>query len=197
MNDIAIYILKKYGYKLTADELDIVIQWYEENKDSIKNEVDLDLEIRAFLYKQSELYVHVKNAKKVYEDAMAELTVICSNENSEKKDVQEKFLRAYNRYTDFFNEVNDFCIMVNIGAIKAEDYIKNTIAVNISKYAKIQYETFSVLQEIAKEYNFKMLEKPDYKAFEDYDKFLISYNGGDSSAFWTDIKTKHRQAGFE
>lgn len=145
----------------------------------------------------SELYIHVKNAKKVYEDAMAELTVICADENSEKKDIQEKFLRAYNRYTDFFNEVNDFCIMVNIGAIKAQEYIKNTISVNISKYAKIQYETFSVLQSVAEKYGLKRLSKPDYRAFEDYDKFLISYNGGESSTFWTDIKTNRRLAGFE
>jgi len=30
-----------------------------------------------------------------------------------------------------------------------------------------------------------------------YDKFLIAYNGGENSAFWTDIKTKRRQNGFE
>lgn len=153
--------------------------------------------VQLDVLKASELYVHVKNAKKVYEDAMTDLTVVCANENSSTEDVQKSFLCAYNRYTDFFNEVNDFCIMVNIGAIKADNYIKNTIAVNISKYAKIQYETFSVLQGIAQEKGFEKLEKPDYKAFEDYDKFLISYNGGENSAFWTELKTKRRQAGFE
>lgn len=153
--------------------------------------------VQLDVLKASELYVHVKDAKKIYEDAMADLSVVCANENSEKKDVQEKFLRAYNRYIDFFNEVNEFCIMVNIGAIKAKDYIKNTISVNISKYAKIQYETFSVLQGIAEEYNFEKLDKPDYRAFEDYDKFLIFYNGGENSAFWTNIKINRRQAGFE
>lgn len=68
---------------------------------------------------------------------MAELIVACFNEELEIEIVREKFLKAYNRYTDFFNEVNDFCIMVNIGAIKAENYIKNTISVNLSKYAII------------------------------------------------------------
>lgn len=153
--------------------------------------------VQLDVLKASELYVHVKDAKKVYEDAMAELIVVCQNENPLKEDIQIKFLQAYNRYTDFFNEINDFCIMINIGAIKAENYISSTIAVNISKYAKIQYETFSVLQGIAEQYNLEKLDKPDYKAYEDYDKVLIKYNGGENSAFWTDIKTKRRQVGFE
>lgn len=153
--------------------------------------------VQLDVLKASELYVHVKDAKKVYEDAMVDLNVVYANEKSSIEDIKKSFLCAYNRYTDFFNEVNDFCIMVNIGAIKAESYIKNTIAVNISKYAKIQYETFAVLQNIAQEKNFEKLDKPDYKAFEDYDKFLISYNGGQNSAFWTDLKTKRSRAGFE
>lgn len=78
-----------------------------------------------------------------------------------------------------------------------ENYIKNTISVNLSKYATIQYDTFASLQGIAHKYGFEELRKPDYKAFEDYDKFLIAYNGGENSAFWTDIKTKRRQNGFE
>lgn len=153
--------------------------------------------VQLDVLKASELYVYVKKAKKVYEDAMAELIVVCSDEKSEIANVQEKFLKAYNRYTDFYNEVNDFCIMVNIGAIKAENYIKNTISVNLSKYAKIQYETFSNLQGIAQKYGLKSLEKPDYRAFEDYDKFLVTYNGGKNSAFWTEVKTKRKQHGFE
>lgn len=153
--------------------------------------------VQLDVLKASELYVHVKDAKKVYEDAMADLTIACCSGESVTEDVHTKFLRAYNRYTDFFNEVNDFCIMVNIKAIKAEEYIKNTIAVNISKYAKIQYETFEILQQIAVQYHFQKLDKPDYKAFEDYDKFLVAYNGGENSAFWTELKTKRRQAEFE
>ena len=112
--------------------------------------------VQLDVIKASELYVHVKNSKKVYEDAMTELIVACSNEELGIEIVQEKFLKAYNRYTDFFNEVNDFCIMVNIGAIKAENYIKNTISVNLSKYATIQYDTFASLQGIAHKYGFEL-----------------------------------------
>lgn len=60
MNDIASYILIKYGYKLNAEELDIVIQWYEKNKNSIKDEEDLDKKIRLFLcvqFPNKELYL--------------------------------------------------------------------------------------------------------------------------------------------
>lgn len=49
MNNIAVYIMNKYGYDLNRDELDIVIQWYKDNENSIKDEKDLDLKIRDFL----------------------------------------------------------------------------------------------------------------------------------------------------
>ena len=68
---------------------------------------------------------------------------------------------------------------------------------NLSKYATIKNHTFARLQGIAHKYRYEELRTPDYKAFEDYDKFLIAYNGGENSAFWTDIKTKRRQNGFE
>ena len=38
MNDIAIYIFKKYGYKLNLEELNSVIQWYNLNKENIKDD---------------------------------------------------------------------------------------------------------------------------------------------------------------
>ena len=41
---------------------------------------------------------------------------------------------------------------------------------------------------------YNMIHLQVYKV---YDKFLIAYNGGENSAFWTDIKTKRRQNGFE
>lgn len=50
MEDIALYILKKYGYKLTLDELKKVIDWYDDNKSVIIDEENLDKEIRDFLH---------------------------------------------------------------------------------------------------------------------------------------------------
>lgn len=52
MEKIALYILKKYGYKLTLEELNIVIQWYENNEENILDEADLDNKLRNFLYKR-------------------------------------------------------------------------------------------------------------------------------------------------
>lgn len=49
MNEIASYILKKYGYKLTEAELNTVIQWYENNKRTIVTEDVLDSKLRTFL----------------------------------------------------------------------------------------------------------------------------------------------------
>ena len=37
-------------------------------------------------------------------------------------------------------------------------YIKNTISVNLSKYATIQYDTFASLQGIAHKYGFEELK---------------------------------------
>ena len=51
MEDIALYIFDKYGYKLTIKELNIVIQWYEDNEENILDEADLDNKLRDFLYK--------------------------------------------------------------------------------------------------------------------------------------------------
>ena len=50
--------------------------------------------VQLDVIKASELYVHVKNSKKVYEDAMTELIVVCSNEELGIEIVQEKFLKA-------------------------------------------------------------------------------------------------------
>lgn len=60
MKDIALYIFKKYGYKLTTTELDTVIKWFEANEAIISDEKDLDLKLRSFLFEKfpdKELYL--------------------------------------------------------------------------------------------------------------------------------------------
>ena len=152
--------------------------------------------VQLDVLKASEIYGQVKFSRRLYEDALSILCVMSTDASVPPTELQKSFLTTYNRYTDFFNEINDYCIMVNAGAIKAEDYIKNTVSVNFSKYAKKQYETFSVLQALAEKHNFEKLKKADYKSFKEYDEFLKKYNG-ENSAFWSEIKTKRREVGFE
>lgn len=52
MDNIALYILKKYGYKLSQTELNKVILWYEDNEDDFEDEKDLDLKLRDYLHKE-------------------------------------------------------------------------------------------------------------------------------------------------
>lgn len=52
MEDIALYILKKYGYSLSIEELNSVLQWFENNNGNIVDEDDLDLKLRGFLYEE-------------------------------------------------------------------------------------------------------------------------------------------------
>jgi len=151
--------------------------------------------VQLDVLKASEIYGQVKFAKRLYEDSLSELCVL-SVEEVPPAEFKKCFLTAYNRYTDFFNEINDYCIMVNAGAIEAEEYIKNTVSINFSKYAKKQYETFTVLQALAEKHGFDKLQKPDYKSFKEYDEFLIKYNG-ENSAFWSELKTKRIEVGFE
>lgn len=159
----------------------------------VRKRVDIQLDI----LKANERYTQVKDAKKIFEDALAELIFLRTNKKVGKADIEKELIKTYNKYTAFFNEINEYCNMVNVGAIKANDYIKDTIAVNLSKYASIQYDTFNTLQAVADEYGLKKLNKPDYNAFSDYDKFLLQYNGGENSTFWLDLKTKRQHAGFE
>lgn len=49
MNSIYLYILKKYGYKLTNSELESVLTWYKYNLSKLQTEEELDCEIRVFL----------------------------------------------------------------------------------------------------------------------------------------------------
>ena len=49
MDKIATYIFKKYGYLLTSQELQVVINWYNANKSTLTTEATLDAKLRAFL----------------------------------------------------------------------------------------------------------------------------------------------------
>lgn len=50
MENIILYIYKKYGYQLNINEVNIVIDWYNENKDALINDEILNKSLRKFLH---------------------------------------------------------------------------------------------------------------------------------------------------
>ncbi|WP_415345495.1 hypothetical protein [Clostridium perfringens] len=50
MKDLALYIYKKYGLKLSKEELDEVVKWFEDNSDILVNEEITDKKAREYLY---------------------------------------------------------------------------------------------------------------------------------------------------
>lgn len=46
-------------------------------------------------------------------------------------------------------------------------------------------------------YDFDKLRKPDHKVFDNFDRFLIKYNGGENEHFWRKLKNMRRDADFE
>lgn len=50
MGDLALYIFKKYGLKLSKEELEEVVKWFEDNSDILVNEEITDKKSREYLY---------------------------------------------------------------------------------------------------------------------------------------------------
>lgn len=52
MEQLALYIFKKYGLKLTSDEIQEVLQWYKDNSYKLVDEETTDEEIHNYLYQR-------------------------------------------------------------------------------------------------------------------------------------------------
>lgn len=50
MNNIANYILKKYGFVLSKSEIEEFIKWFKDNESKINNEYDMDNAAKKYLY---------------------------------------------------------------------------------------------------------------------------------------------------
>lgn len=166
--------------------------WKNRKTDEIRKKVE---KVQLDTIQASALYENVKKAKIKFTDSLTDLNIKVKS-NASSQEIEESFLNTYNRYTDFFNEINDYCIMLDVGAINSEKYIETTIKKNFSAFAKMQVETFENLNLIAKKYNFKQIPKPDYNAFKQYEEFLKKQNGEDS-LFWSELKTERVRVGFE
>ena len=102
----------------------------------------------------SALYENVKTMNREYKSALSDLMILTDiskdDMTSEKRtEIHKSFLKLYQKYTDFFNEIEDYCLKINVGAISAEEYIKNTVSKNLSTFANYQVDTFETLNDVS------------------------------------------------
>lgn len=145
--------------------------------------------------KANEMYEKIRNKRELFEDTLADL--LCLDSECSINERKRSFFKIIQKYTALYNEIEDFCTKLFDGAINSESYIKETVLPILNELAENQIETFKLLNEYAIKYDLEKLKKPDYKAFDNYDKFLITYNGGESSYFWRKLKNNRRNNGFE
>lgn len=167
--------------------------WKNKKTDEIREKVE---KVQLDTIQASALYENIKKAKRAFTDSMTELVIKVKDQGVNNSEIETSFLNTYNRYTDFYNEINDYCIMIEIGGIKANDYVDSTISKNFSMFARLQVDTYENLNEIAQSKGFKKLNKPTHNAFKEYDNFLKNKNG-ENSAFWTELKTERARVGLE
>lgn len=157
----------------------------------LNNEIkDTDNRIKA-----NEMYDRIRNRREMFEEYMTDL--LCIEDNAEISIRKSSLLKTTQKYTALYNEIEDFCTKMRHNAINSETYIKETVLPILSELAEQQVEYYSSLNDYAEKYELERMRKPDYKAFENYDRFLIQYNGGESSHFWRKIKNMRRDADFE
>lgn len=141
----------------------------------------------------SEKYGQVKMLERLFEDALAELvTVTDKDSNATKDDIKRALLVANNRYTDFYNEINSFCKLINDGSIKAEGYLRDTACQKLIDHANLQWEYYEELNIITAENQMKKLNRPRHNAFKAYDEFLKNHL---SPQRWENIKENRRRVG--
>lgn len=143
------------------------------NKKSEKAEAEVN-SVKANL-EASNQYGKVKELERPFEDAMSELVVMIKSDKESIEAQKRVFLKAINRFTDLFNEINSFCALVNNGSIDAKEYLKNTAFPKLLKYAEIQIQCYETLNMAATKLNERKLDRPNYGAFDEFDVFLKKY----------------------
>lgn len=138
------------------------------------------------------MYEKIRDKKEDFEDELSKLISLDEEDSLKKR--RQVFLKVFNKYTDLYNEIEDFCTKIDDGVIKSENYIRETILQTLNTLAEIQVEVYTLLNNHSEKYKLDKLKKPEFKAF---DKFLIKYNGGDGSYFWRKLKTARVDSEFE
>ena len=143
----------------------------------------------------SEKYGQVKFVERLFEDALTELIVVNDKDSeASKDDIKRALLNAVNRYTNLYNEINSFCKLINDGAIKAEEYLKDTAYQKLTDHADLQWQYYEQLNIIAKDNHIHKLLHSRYKAFNAYDEFLEKHLYKDK---WQKVKAKRKEVGLE
>lgn len=164
-------------------------------KDSQNKKLSKIIEEKNNRIQANDMYEKIKVKREIFEDALVDLVSL--DDGVSESERQRIFLQTYNKYTSLYNEIEDFCTKLYDGVIESEDYIKETLLPTLNELAEMQVDTYKTLVDYAKKYNLKSINKPDYKAFDKYDKFLVKYNGGETGYFWKKIKNARRDVGFE
>ncbi len=164
-------------------------------KDKENRKLRKQLQEKDERLKANEMYEKIRNKREVFEDSMTDL--LCIGEEANINERQRLFIRVSQKYTALYNEIEDFCTKLFDDVINSQAYIKDTILPILSGLAEKQVEYYKSLNDYAIKYSFDKIRRPDYKAFEKYDKFLIEYNGGEGSHFWRKIKNMRRDGQFE
>lgn len=158
-----------------------------------QNKAEIQLQEKNNRLEASMTFEKVRYKKEAFEEILADL--VSMTEESDKQLVQSTFLKCYNKYTALYNEIEDLCTKILDKVIISEDYIKKIILVELYKLAQFQYEYYKALDDFAINLNLKRINKPDYKAFENYDRFLKTYYN-ENSYQWREIEKGRKNSGF-
>lgn len=163
---------------------------YKENKKLKQKVEDRDERLRA-----NEMYEKIRAKRESFEEELAELTCLTDDDNSSVK--KRQFLKTHKKYVALYDEIEDFCTKIADRVIDSESYIRNTVLPTLNSLAELQMEVYKILNNYAQSNGFEKLRKPDFGAYNEFDKFLLKYNDGEGSHFWRKIKTIRRDTGFE
>ena len=137
-------------------------------------------------------YRYVKSFRTDLMVKMQSLIPMINDKSLSKEAKKEKILTAYTSYIDFYNEINDYCSLLNHGAFISEEVLRNTandLLIDAASYQCEYYETFAELAELIEE---KYLIKcPNMSRYEEYDKYLKSHMVGNK---WSYLLEKRRKA---
>lgn len=118
-------------------------------------------------------YRYVKTCRTDLMEKMQALIPVINNENISKEEKKERILSVYTSYLDFYNEINDYCSLLNHGAFTSDEVLKNTardLLIDAADYQCDYYKTFIELSEMIDEKY--LIKGPNMSRYKEYDKYL-------------------------